>query len=507
MKLLLSALALVLCAVVTGAERINQEGRILGPLNVPTTPLLFNTPEADAVVASMQIFPRDNPWNEDISRRPTLPNSAAMIAQVMADLSSSRRTLRPFFEMNFALVPDAQALRPIAFFNYPDESDPGPYPIPSILPVEGWPVETDGLSLSDWQEDMDDTGGDRHSIIVMPGQALLWETWLTKRVDESWEASNGAKFNLDSNGLRPEGWTSGDAAGLPMFPALVRYDECERGMVEHAMRLVVKRTRVGPIYPARHQASVGNLTSTNIPAMGQRFRLKAGYEIPSNWTKQEKAVLLGLKKYGAIVADNGNFFSISVTPDDRYPENAFSHLSSISITNFEVIQTTGPTEGPRSQGAPQVFAGSDQTVGEDIPVQLAGSVLYTNAAPLTILWKLYEGPGAVAFEDPAKTSTTARFSTPGTYILELKGEDGVHTPAYDAVTVTVTDAGSIPIEVRTTLTGETLVLSWTAAYNEYVIESAPTLNSVDWREIATISKSAFSVSIGPANQFFRVRGR
>jgi hypothetical protein len=214
-----------------------------------------------------------------------------------------------------------------------------------------------------------------------------------------------------------------------------------------------------------------------------------------------------LKKYGAIVADNGNFFSISVSPDDRYPENAFSHLSSISITNFEVIQTTGPTEGPRSQGAPKVFAGSDQTVGENIPVQLAGSVLYTNTAPLTILWKLYEGPGAVTFEDPAKTITTARFSTPGTYILELKGDDGVHTPAYDAVTVTVTEAGQNPIEVRAALAGETLVLSWTATYSEYVIESAPALNPIDWKEIATIAETRFSVSIGPTNQFFRVQGR
>jgi hypothetical protein len=237
---------------------------------------------------------------------------------------------------------------PIDFFNYPDESDPSPYPIPSNLPIETWPSETGTLRLSDWQRDVNGVGGDRHAIVVMPGKGFIWETWLTKLVNGAWEASNGAKFDLNSNALRPKGWTSADAAGLPMFPALVRYDECERGMVEHAMRIVVKRTRLGAIYPATHNASVGNLTNPNIPAMGQRVRLKSGFLIPAAWSKEEKAVLLGLKKYGAIVADNGNFFSISVTPDDRYPANAFSHFSSISITNFEVIQTTGPLDGPRA---------------------------------------------------------------------------------------------------------------------------------------------------------------
>jgi hypothetical protein len=320
---------------VRAQERVNQEGRVLGVLPAVTQPLLFNTAAADAVVSAMQIMPKDSPWNEDISGRPVLTNSDAMISQIIADLRSDRRTLRAFHEMNFVLVPDSQPLVPIDFFNYAEESDPSPYPIPTNLPVETWPSETGTLSLSDWQRDINSDGGDRHSIIVMPGRGYIWETWLTKLGSGSWEASNGAKFDLNSNTLRPKGWTSGDAAGLPMFPALVRYDECQRGMVEHAMRIVVKRTRLGAIYPATHNASVGNLTNPNIPAMGQHVRLKAGFNIPGSWAREEKAVLLGLKKYGAIVADNGNFFSISVTPDDRYPANAFSHLSSISITNLK----------------------------------------------------------------------------------------------------------------------------------------------------------------------------
>jgi hypothetical protein len=338
------------------AARTNHESRALGPVPVVKAPTLFNTPEADAVVAALQIMPRDNPWNEDISRRPLLPNSDAMIARITADLAPNRRTLRLFSEMNFVLVPDSQPLVPVAFKDYPDESDlnggkspVGMYPIPANLPIETWPVGTGPLTLAQWQEDAANRGGDRHAIIVQPGAGIVWETWQAKRVGTAWQASNGAKFSLTSNALRPAGWTSGDAAGLPMFPALVRYDECRRGRVEHAMRLVVKRTRVGPIYPATHSASVGRTTDPNIPAMGQRLRLKAGFVIPPTWTLQEKAMLLALKKYGAIVADNGGFFSISITPDDRYPKGCFDHMNSIGIANFEVIQTTGPNESPRAR--------------------------------------------------------------------------------------------------------------------------------------------------------------
>ena len=166
--------------ILARGERINQEGRILGPAPAVTNSILFNTPEADAAVSAMQIFPPDNPWNEDISRRPALTNSDAMIQQIMSDLLSTRRTLRAFYEMNFVLVPDDQPLVPINFFNYPDESDPSPYPIPSNLPIETWPHETGPLTLQQWQEDINNDGGDRHAVIVEPGSGFIWETWLTK---------------------------------------------------------------------------------------------------------------------------------------------------------------------------------------------------------------------------------------------------------------------------------------------------------------------------------------
>jgi hypothetical protein len=431
------------------AERINQEGRILGPEPVVTTSTLFNTPAGDDIVSAMQIMPRDSAWNEDISQRPLLSNSNAMIAQVISDLAASRRTLRPFYEMNYALVPDNQPRVTIPFFNYPDESDldggtfpNGSYPIPPNLPIETWPNGTGNLTLQQWQQDVNNTGGDRHAIIVAPGTGSIWETWLTKLTPNGWEASNGAKFDLNSNALRPASWTSGDAAGLPMFPALVRYDECRRGMVEHAVRLVVAKSRREYIYPARHYASSIPATSVNYPAMGQRFRLKADFVTPQNWTVEEKAVLLALKKYGAIVADNGNFFSISVCPDDRFAANAFDHLSTITIDNFEVIATTGPNEGPRSPGTPTVDAGQDQFIELPVSATLNGVV----NAPLgnaTIQWRLYSGPAAVAFADPSHATTTASFTQAGVYTLLLSASDGVHTVAYDALVVHVTSRASM----------------------------------------------------------------
>src|SRR6202795_519605 len=166
----------ILSFVVTAAaqsERINQEGRILGPAPVATAPTLFNTPQADGIVSAMQIFPVTNPWNEDISRRPLLSNSAAMITQLKSDLSSSRQTLRPFYEMNYVLVPDNQARITISFVDYPDESDldggtlpNGSYPIPSNMPIETWPRDTGTLTLQQWQMDATNVGGDRHGIIV-----------------------------------------------------------------------------------------------------------------------------------------------------------------------------------------------------------------------------------------------------------------------------------------------------------------------------------------------------
>ena len=490
------------------AERINQEGRILGPLPVVTNAILFDTSNADAVVSAMQIFPVTNPWNEIITNRPVLTNSDAMIAQIMSDLATNRRTLIAFQEMNYVLAPDNQPLVDFDFVDYPDESDlnggtypDGLYPIPTNMPIEGWPTQTGAQTLYQWQTNAD--GSDRHSIIVQPGAAFSYETWQAVRVGTNWQAANGAIFNLNTNGLRPAGWTSGDAAGFPMFPALVRYDEAERGMVEHACRLVVKRTLYNNyIYPATHYASASTNTDLNLPSMGQRLRLKAAFVIPTNWPIEEQAVLRALKKYGAMVADNGNFFSISVTPDDRWPTNVFSDFTSISITNFEVIQTTGPNEGPRSPGAPVANAGPDQTVPVGVPVQLQGVVVFSNPPP-AIQWKLYSGPGPVTFGNPALTNTTATFSAPGAYTLELSAADGIHAVAYDAAVFTATNGVSLSIALTTT----NVNLSWIGGTAPFVIQATSRLPSNSWSNVTTTSVQNVSLLLTNATEFFRVESQ
>ncbi len=490
------------------AERINQEGRILGPPPEVMNSILFNTTNADAVLSAMQIFPVTNPWNESISNRPVLVNSAAMITQINSDVGSSHRKLLLFQEMNFALAPDNQPLVKFSFAGgYPDESDlnggtfpVGLYPIPTNLPVEGWPAN--GVTLA--QSQTVDDGGDRHAIMVQPGAGFIFESWRALRIATNWVATNGAIFNLNSNALRTDGFTSGDAAGFPMFPALVRFDECERGMLEHACRLVVVKTRSQHIYPATHDAGSVSAAQTNYPAMGQRLRLKAGYVIPANWTKEEKALLLGLKKYGAMVSDNSSsFFSISITPDDRWG-NVFNNLSSagLAITNFEVIQTTGPTEGPRSPGAPLTVAGGDQSIVFGQPAPLQGVVIFPGAPP-AVQWKQYSGPGTVTFGNAAQTNTTASFSAPGVYTLILSADDGVHAVAYDAAVITVSQ--TIALAFTRTITN--LNLSWTGGTPPFVVERTGALPAVAWSGIATTGTQNASVPITSSNGLFRVRGQ
>jgi hypothetical protein len=511
----------LMCALRLPAERINHEGRILGALPVVTNSILFNTTNADAVVSAMQIFPVTNPWNECISNRPSLANSDAMLTQMIFDFTNgfsgsgiaSHMTLHVNFEMNYALVPDSQTLVSNKFVTYPDDSDLnggmypfGLYPIPTNQPIEQWPL---GLiangtpqTLSQWQTN--DDGSDRHSIMVQPGNGTLWETWQAARVGTNWQASNGAIFNLNSNILRPAGLTSGDAAGLPMFPAVVRYDEAERGMVEHALRVTVKRSRYNNyIYPATHFAAPSGNTSTNLPSMGQRLRLKSSFAIPGLWTKQEKAVALALKKYGALVADNGSIFGISVSPDDRWTNgvNCFNDLLTVGITNFEVIQTTGPNEGPRSAGAPVANAGADQTVLFGAAAQLAGVVSFTNPPPV-MLWKNYSGPGTVTFANAALTNTTATFSAPGIYTLELSTDDSVHAVAYDAVVVTVTNV----INVSIARAGTNVNVSWTGGVAPYTVQRTGALPPA-WNDLVTTSASSTNLPATNATGFFRVKGQ
>ena len=490
------------------AERINHEGRILGVTPNVTNAILFNTPQADAVMSTLQIYPRDNAWNEDISRRPVLTNSAAMLHLIATNLASGgtgRTNLRAFQEMNFVLVPDNQSNIPISFVTYASQSDPSPYPIPANTPVEGWPTQTGALSLYDWQRDLNADGGDRHSIIIQPGSGGVWETWQAKlnvsATASNWQAANGAKWNLNNNVLRPLDWTSADAAGLSMLGGLVRYDECQRGMVEHAVRLIVKSTRRAYIYPATHHASSPSTMNPDKPAMGERLRLKSSFVIPTNWPVADKAVARALQKYGAIVADNGNFFSISVVPDSRWTNNVFQNLQSLNVGHFEVIQTTAENGGPRSPGAPLVNAGVDRAANVGEALTLNGSVLYTNAAPLTTRWYLYSGPTNVAFANAAQTNTTVSFTAPGVYTLMLSASNGLHTTAYDAVVINVVSG----IRLNLDRNGVNGTLRWIGGSSPYTVESTTAPSGSNWTVMTSIGTNVMSISLTSAAMFYRIR--
>jgi hypothetical protein len=310
----------------------NHAGRILPAMPQFSAPVQFGTLEADAILAAMQIMPKNSAWNEDISRLPVLAESGAMINQIGAGSS-----LRFNQDMNFVIVPPNQPKVNFSITLYPGESDLGPFPIPDITPIESWPI--DGTALSATQAA---GGGDRHAIVVDPLNQKIYEMWQAYKLPSGWTCSNSAVFDLDTNRQRPLGWTSSDAAGLPIFPAIVRYDELARGSVEHALRFTVPRTRREFIYPASHVAS--NSTDPTLPAMGQRFRLKASANL-AGLSPHALAVAKALQKYGMIVADNGGAWRISVAPDPRII--GMGDLARFVGSDFEVIQTTGEFGGPR----------------------------------------------------------------------------------------------------------------------------------------------------------------
>lgn len=319
-------IAIILCASSALAQQ---------PL---TEPKLFNTKEADEIVSQMQILPKDNPWNADVSKWPVHKSSAAIVASIGKD-----KPLRYNPDMAYVLVPPSQPKIDLAIVQYPDESDKGPFPIPTNIPIEGWPAnyqrndKLKQLSLEDVQRDKQGEGGDRHAIVVDPQAMMLYEFYQMKKTDQGWQCSCEATFDLKSNKLRPDGWTSSDAAGLPIFPAIIRYDELQAGMVNHAMRVTVRNSRRAYVSPATHFAS--RKTDENLPRMGERLRLKADFDI-SPFSPPVQAILKGLKKHGMLVADNGIEWAISCAPDERIPV-LHDELRKIKGSAFEVVEAPG----------------------------------------------------------------------------------------------------------------------------------------------------------------------
>ncbi len=282
------------------------------------------------MVGGCQVFPADNPWNTDISGYPVRSDSVAYMNKISAIAgNNSQRYLHADFGGNgeygipYMVVPQNQAMAPITFTAYGDESDPGPYPIPQNAPVEG--------------------GGDRHVLVVQQGTCKLYELYAAFANGTGWNAESGAVWNLTSNALRPAGWTSADAAGLPILAGLVRYDEVAAGEINHALRFTVRQTlRGGYILPATHWAS--SSSDAGLPPMGLRLRLRADFDT-SGYSGQSLVILEALKKYGMIIADNGSNLFITGASDPRWDDEDLNQLKTVPQTAFEVVDT-GPITSP-----------------------------------------------------------------------------------------------------------------------------------------------------------------
>jgi hypothetical protein len=287
------------------------------------------------------VFPTDNPWNADVSNYCVDPNSDQYIASINQD----EQYLHPDFGSNpsygipYIVVPGDQQLVSVTFNQYPAQSDfgtsgpgctvtatSGCYPFPPNAPVEA--------------------GSDHHVLTLLADPAnkncMLYEVWegVKDANDNNWTAANGAIFNLYSDKLRPDGWTSADAAGLPILPGLARYDEVTAGEIKHALRFTVAQTQAGFIHPATHYAS--NSNSPALPPMGLRLRLKASYDI-SSYTGESLVILTALKKYGMMVADNGSSWYISGATDPRWNDTDLDQLKNVPGSAFEVV-VTGPIQ-------------------------------------------------------------------------------------------------------------------------------------------------------------------
>ncbi len=350
-----------------------------------------------------QLFPADNPWNARVDTLSLDPNSAAYIAHMDpgagfhpdygADWDGGP------FGIPYVLVSGDQPKVPISFY-YPDESDPGPYPIPDTAPIE--------------------KGSDHHILVLDTDHKLLYEVYDATKVAGGWSAGSGAVFDLTSNALRPAGWTSADAAGLPMLPGLVRYDEVQAGVITHALRFTMSETQRKYIYPATHYAS--DLTDPNLPPMGLRVRLKASVDI-SGMPHDAQVVAQALKTYGMMLADNGADWYVSGAPDARWNDDVNSALKELRGSDFEVVDSTSLVPG-----APQVQAGPAATVTEGATYTGAG--LFSDAGSTSWTATVNWGDGGATLPLPLRTDKSFalghRYRVAGTHtvIVIVRDESG-----------------------------------------------------------------------------------
>jgi len=282
---------------------------------------------ASPALGGCPVFPASNVWNQRVDTLPVESDSAQLIASIGLDngvhadfgsgLYAGSSIGIPYVVVHGKTTPKSRVK-----FDYSDESDKGPYPIPTNVPIEGYPHSGDG---------------DRHALILDRDTCKLYELYALRRSGSGWAAGSGAIWNLRSNALRPAGWTSADAAGLPILPGLARWNDVAAGQIDHALRFTASRTRNTYIYPARHEAS--SSTDPSLPPMGLRVRLKASVDI-SKLPPQARIVAQAMKTYGLILADNGSPWYVSGAPNAHWSNDQLHALGALHGSDFEVVDTS-----------------------------------------------------------------------------------------------------------------------------------------------------------------------
>jgi hypothetical protein len=315
-----------------------KRSRLSAPIAVALLVLLGQTSVALAqgagpTAGGCPVFPADSIWNTPIDKMAVDPRSQQYVASIGAekpvhpDFGSGLYEGAPI-GIPFVVVPMKQPKVPVHFKSFadeepsPDESDAGPYPLPRSAPIEGGPNSKD----------------DRHVIVVQEGSCTLFELYkAVPNSDGSWNAVSAARFDLEGHDLRTDGSTSADAAGLPIFPGLVRADEISTGEIRHALRFTAPRTRKAYVWPARHHAS--SRTDESLPPLGQRFRLRGDFDM-SRFSKTNQIILQALKTFGMILADNGSPWFLSGSPDSSWNDDELRQFSQVKGTDFEAVDVS-----------------------------------------------------------------------------------------------------------------------------------------------------------------------
>jgi hypothetical protein len=429
-------------------------------------------------IGNCPVFPADNVWNVPVDQLSVSSYSASWVGTI-----GSSNPLHPDFGSDptngipFITVSGSQTKYP-ATFEYSGESDPGPYATPLNAPIEG------GSGSS----------GDRHVISVDTDNCILYEMWSSYPQASSWNAGSGAIMNLTSDALRPSGWTSADAAGLPVFPGLVRYDEVASGQINHALRFTVPQTQNTFLWPARHFAS--SLTGYQYPPMGARFRLRADFDI-SHFSPMNQVILTALKKYGMILADNGSSWFISGAPDSRWNDTDLHALTQITGSAFEAVDESSlmvnSNSGQTTVASTPTITISINPTAASVTVgstaQFAATV--TNATSSSVTWSvngIAGGNGTVGTISSAGLYTApATVPSGGTVTVQATSTASTSTSASGTVTITAPQASAPVLSSISPSSG-------TQGNNITV-----TLNGANFQSGASVGVGGSGISISSAN--------